>query len=647
MISSRSFLVGVLSAVLTFLIGVTAAPGQVSSTRVSTRQVQRLLTRIETKVEVLKDEVDRVETRSGRQNQDTEAVGDLGRYLDELNASVSRLDDAFDARQLINDELREAMSNATVIDQFMVQNRVSVGAQAQWRSLKRDFVTLASYNRLSWDWNRKFPGGPTTGGGATGARAYIVTDAQMQTLLSRIDLKTGIFKKQLAGAVRDTRVDNFRSEPTITNYVAGFDAAMDRLNQQFKARRSTDGEVTEVLTQATYIDQFMSRNKLPLEVEAQWRNLRGDLNTLASNYQVSWSWNQTLPPYTGSVDTGQLPGRGFDAAISGTYRLNTNLSEDVASAVERALGRNAAESLQRERLERRLRSPEMLAIEKNNATVSMASSNQPRITFQADGIARAETNQNGRRITTTATADADGLIINTQGERANDFYVTFAPINDGRLKVTRRIYLENTNEAVSVASVYDKVDEVARWNMVVTGGDTSAGVINDSFIVPSTTRLNAVLRTNIDSRTTQATDRITLEITTPTQYRGAVISGRVITEDPSSRVAGRSRVLISFDSIRMPNGQAYRFNGLVNGVIAADGENIAVMQQTPARQTTGNIGGILGALIGAVSGRPIEQTASTGVSGSILAESGDAFTLGSGSQLIITAASDVTVSRLR
>jgi hypothetical protein len=98
----------------------------------------------------------------------------------------------------------------------------------------------------------------------------------------------------------------------------------------------------------------------------------------------------------------------------------------------------------------------------------------------------------------------------------------------------------------------------------------------------------------------------------------------------------------------MPNGQSYRFAGLVNGVIADNGDNISVTQQTPVRQTNrGNVGNILGALIGAISGQPIEQTAATGISGSILAQPRDVFNIGTGSQFIITATTDAGVSQFR
>jgi hypothetical protein len=650
---TRILLITLLSLITAAIPGVMTATAQENVPRVSTPQVQRLLTRIETKIEVLKEEADRAATRTGRQNQDATDVSDLGRYLTDLNTSISRLDNTYDAHQPVDNDLREAMTDATVVDQFMTRNRVSVSAQAQWRSLKRDLNTLASYNRLSWNWNQTIPDRTTTGGypGSgypggvnTGNRPYAVPDSEIQALISRIQNNTELFERQVTTALNNNRTGNAADAQTMSDYILGLEASTLRLKQHFDARQSTDSDVSDVLTSATYIDQFMSRNRLPFEAESQWRNLRTDLTNLAAGYRVSWNWNQTLPSNPGQ-NSGPGGGRRLDVALSGTYRLNTRLSENVSAAVDRALG--TASQTQNQGLQRRLTPPEMIAIEKNNATVSMASSNRPRVTFQADGVARTETTQNGRTFTTTATADADSLIINYQGERANDFYVTFAPSTNGQLRVTRRVYIEETNQPVSVTSVYDKIDPVARWNMVTTGGDnTATGIVNNTFVVPSGTRLTAVLTTPITAETARPNDRITLDVTAPTQYRGARISGHLITEDASNRVSGRSRVMVSFDSITLRNGQSYRFDGLVNAVIAADGSNIAVAQQTPARQTTG-VGGILGALIGAISGQPIDQTVAPGVSGSILTQASDVFSLGQSSQFVITASSGTNVSQFR
>ena len=170
----------------------------------------------------------------------------------------------------------------------------------------------------------------------------------------------------------------------------------------------------------------------------------------------------------------------------------------------------------------------------------MASSILPQVTFEADGVARSETNARGRAITTTATVDEDGLIINYQGERASDFYLTFLPTADGKLKVTRRVYPDNSSEGMTVSSIYDKLGNTARWNIVQ--GDTTTnttGVVEQSYTVPASTRLTAELRTAISG--SPVPDRFTMDVTSPGQFRRAVISGRVIAESANSRVAGRFR----------------------------------------------------------------------------------------------------------
>ncbi|MCA1590691.1 MAG: hypothetical protein LC734_09975 [Acidobacteria bacterium] len=389
----------------------------------------------------------------------------------------------------------------------------------------------------------------------------------------------------------------------------------------------------------------MTRNRLNPQTQGQWRNLKADLNTLATYYSVSWNWNQAIPSNTGATTGGGMGGlRNFDARLTGTYRLNTSLSENTVAAIDQALSTTSTVEREgfRRRLEQRLSSPEIIVIEKNNTTVSMASSILPQVTFQADGVARSETNARGRTITTTATADQDGLIINYLGERSSDFYLTFLPMADRRLKVTRRIFLDggtSSNNSITVSSIYDKLDNMARWNAVNTNTDTGgSSAVNDSFIVPTGTRMSAELRSNITS--SEISDRFTMDVTGPGQYRGAVISGRVVSEDPAGRVAGRARVLLIFDTIRLSGGQTYRFAGTVDAVTAVNGDMVVVTNQTArsASQPTRGSGGILGALIGAISGVPVDANANSATpAGAILSQNRDGIDIGSGSQVMITA----------
>jgi len=625
-------------------IVVSTAPStssQVTTARPDPRQTQTLLIRIETKIGVLKDEAQRVADR----NPNASTPNQLGEYLSTLEQSVTRLHETFDNRGPITNDLRDAMSNATVVDQYVTRNRVTTSAQSQWRSLKTDFTSLAAANRVTWDWNQAVNDPqeevlPSSG-------TYTAPESQVRTLLSRLELKRNNFRTQMDTALSaDTAADR-----SIADYMTGFETAERRLQQRFQSRQSTSADATEVLRRATYIDQFMTRNRLNPQTQAQWRNLKADLNTLATYYNVNWNWNQTLPTDTASSDGGGTP-RNFDRRLTGTYRLNTSLSEDTAAAIDKALGTtpSAQRENSRRRLEQRLNAPEVIAIEKNSATITMASSIQPQVTFQADGVARSETNDRGRTVTTTATADQDGLIINYQGERSSDFYLTFLPIADRRMKMTRRIYIDGGNNSVTVSSVYDKTDNTARWSDVnstsnQTGGASST--VNESYAVPSGTRLNAELQSSITG--SGSGEQFTMEVRTPTQYRGAIISGRVVTEDPARRVAGRARVALVFDTIRLPSGQTHRFAGRVDSVNAVSGDIVTVTNQVAQSGPPPKKGaaGVLGAVIGAISGVPVDPAANSTTAGSILAQNRDTIDIGSGSQVAITATGTGTATNPR
>ena len=621
------------------------ASAQVTPARPDPRQTQTLLIRIETKIGVLKDEAQRIADR----NPNAATSNQLGEYLSTLEQSVTRLNETLGNRGAITNDLRDVMSNATLIDQYVTRNRVTTSAQSQWRSLKTDFTSLATANRMSWDWNQ-----PVTPVNAPleevfpTAGSYTASESQVRTLLTRLELKRNNFRTQLDTALKtDTAADR-----SIADYMVGFETAERRLQQRFQSRQSTSADATEVLTRATYIDQFMTRNRLNPQTQAQWRNLKADLNTLATYYNVNWNWNQTLPTDTGSSGGGVTP-QNFDRRLTGTYRLNTSLSEDTAAAIDKALGgiQSAQRENSRRRLEQRLNSPEVIAIEKKNATITLASSMQPQVTFQADGVARSETNDRGRTVTTTATADQDGLIINYQGERSSDFYLTFLPIADRRMKMTRRIYIDGGNNSITVSSVYDKIDNTARWNDVNNTANQTVGAsstVNESFAVPSGARLNAELQSSITG--SGSGEQFTMEVRTPTQYRGAIISGRVLSEDPASRVAGRSRVALVFETIRLPSGQTHRFAGRVDSVNAVSGDTVTVTNQTAPTGTTkpmSGAAGILGAVIGAISGVPADPAANPATAGSVLTQNRDSIDIGSGSQVAITATGTATATNPR
>src|SRR5262249_44934891 len=151
------------------------------------------------------------------------------------------------------------------------------------------------------------------------------------------------------------------------------------------------------------------------------------------------------------------------------------------------------------------------------------------------------------------------------------------------------LYLENRNQTVSVAGVYDKVDNVARWTTVNINDNVATTGGYDSFIVPNGTRLTASLDNNIGTRYSQIGDRFTMRVTSPIKYSGAIIDGHIADSATSGRISGRANMSLDFDSITLPDGRNYPFAGLIDSVRTANGQTISVNNEGVLRdknQTT-------------------------------------------------------------
>ncbi len=488
-------------------------------------------------------------------------------------------------------------------------------------------------------------------------RPYRVTDNQVQTVITRVETRTDTFKRQIE-RIFDNRNNGTQLREQLASFVSDFENSTDNLSNNFRSRRSSSNDVQEVLDRAGLIDNFMRNNRINTTAQNQWNLIRTDLNTLAGYYRVSWNWN-TIPNNPNYPPTPNYPPnpRGFDARLTGTYSLNTSQSDNVQTAIARVvtnINSNQRDRIERN-LERRLRSPDTLAIEKRGQQITLASSMSPQVSFNADGVSRSETNPNGRTVQIRATATNNDLTIDYEGDRMNDFYVSFAPTNNRQLRVTRRVYLENRNETVTVTSVYDKTDQIARWdninnqtNYPNTNYPTNNGNYND-FIVANNTRIIATLDTPLSTKTFRDGDRFSMTVTTPSQYQGAVIEGRV-NGQKSGVVSGRANLSLDFDTIRLRDGKTYRFAGIVDRVREPDGDNVSVNNegavrdgnQTTKTVTRAGIGAALGAIIGAIAGGGQGAAIGAGIgagagAGSVVLQGRDNLELPSGTEFSVTA----------
>ena len=624
--------------------------------RVTDSQVQTVIRRIETRTDTFRQQIDRWESRNNSQFRDQMAA-----YVTDFETATDSLTTNFTSRRSTSADVQEVLNRAAVIDSFMRNNRVNNATQNQWNLIRADLSTLAGYYRVSWNWNTipTYPNNPNN-------PVYSGTDNQITAIIRRIETRTDTFRQQITRF--DNRRDTQRSEQLMT-YVTDFENATDSLSTNFTSRRSSSADVQEVLNRAAVIDSFMRNSPVNNAVQNQWNLLRTDLNTLANYYRVSWDWDR-VPTNPNNFPNDRFNRRGFDSRLTGTYRLNTSQSDNAAAVIERVLGNNSyyggttnqnrRDRVQRQ-LERRLTAPDMLVIEKQGQQITMASSMSQQVVFDADGVSRTETNANGRSVQIRAAATNNDLTIDYEGDRMNDFNVSFTPMNNGQLRVTRRVYLEDRNETVTVNSVYDKTDQVARWNNITlqNQNDTYSnnyptnGNTIDQFVVANNTRLMATLDTPLSTRTFRDGDRFSMTVTSPGQYQGAVIEGR-INGTKSGVVSGRANLTMEFDTIRLRNGSTYRFAGIVDQVREPDGDMVSVnnegtirdSNQTTKTVTRAGIGAALGAIIGAIAGGGQGAAIGAGVgagagAGSVILQGRDNLELPSGTEFSLTATAPV------
>jgi hypothetical protein len=347
--------------------------------------------------------------------------------------------------------------------------------------------------------------------------------------------------------------------------------------------------------------------------------------------------------------------------LTGTWRLDVSRSDNADDAVERALRSLPAEEQQRahDRLMRRLDAPDLIAIDQRGRRFIIASTRGPQTTFDANGRTRTETTERGRTIKINATLNRDQLIVSRTGSQGSDYKVTFDPIENGqRMRITRSIYADRFPQPIVVTSVYEKTSDIAQLNLY-SGSPDNAGAGPDRgrpdrgrgerFTVPNNTRITAVLTTALSTRADSATNRFSMEVRSPGQYRGAVIEGIVSNVESSGRVTGRAELTLNFDRIRLRDGSSYDFRGNIESIRTPDGKEVKLENegtikdegsQTTRTVTRSGIGAALGAIIGAVagggSGAAIGAAVGAGAgAGTVLIQGRDNLDLPSGTEIIV------------
>lgn len=193
---------------------------------------------------------------------------------------------------------------------------------------------------------------------------------------------------------------------------------------------------------------------------------------------AAWAIMISLVYFGGVADVvrgqGRPPASTRDASgtassrLNGVYRIDAEASDKLYTVVAGVSSNLPFGEQQRFFIDLavRLTPPDLLAVERRGRNVLIGSSRAPRVTLVADGVVRAERYEDGRTVRSRVVLEADKLTFTATGKAEDNFSFVIQSLDAGRrIRVTRRIHAAELSEPVVIRTIYNKVSDVARWDI--------------------------------------------------------------------------------------------------------------------------------------------------------------------------------------
>lgn len=173
-----------------------------------------------------------------------------------------------------------------------------------------------------------------------------VNDRQVENIIRSIERRSDVFRRSFDAALDRSRLDGSYTEDSVNEFVKNFEEATNALRSRFDGRTAVASDVENVLNRAALIDQFMRTNLRQRRVQGDWTLLRGDLQRLATAYNVALNLNgRILPP---SVVAVQRAYRVNDSQVETLLRRVETKSDTFRTSLDRALDRSRLDNTNRE-----------------------------------------------------------------------------------------------------------------------------------------------------------------------------------------------------------------------------------------------------------------------------------------------------------
>jgi hypothetical protein len=171
-----------------------------------------------------------------------------------------------------------------------------------------------------------------------------LSDSDVERIIRRIEQQSDRFRSSLDDALDKSRFNGSNREDDINSFIKDFYDQTKRLHDRFDDRKSASADVEAVLNRAARIDDFMRRNRISSKAQDDWSTLRGNLDELASAYNVGWRWDgYSVAPGivspSGTTVAG-VPYRVSDKEVEKILRRIEEQSDRFRSALDSSLDRS-------------------------------------------------------------------------------------------------------------------------------------------------------------------------------------------------------------------------------------------------------------------------------------------------------------------
>jgi hypothetical protein len=118
--------------------------------RLSDRQVGQLLTRTKEDADTFRQSLEKALDRS--RIDDSRDEDDINQLVRDFAETTDHLEDRFDRRQVVTDDIEDVLGRGVSIDRFMQRHQLADPAENAWLAVRRDLDELARAYNVVWNW---------------------------------------------------------------------------------------------------------------------------------------------------------------------------------------------------------------------------------------------------------------------------------------------------------------------------------------------------------------------------------------------------------------------------------------------------------------------------------------------------------------